>query len=142
MRIDFDFKLDMKKLEAVAGQVRKAMELGMNDVVDDLIRTSSDTTPILKGTLQKAWSRNVRWLSASKIEGTVGYRADEGGFNYALWTHEYDYKLGAESLKKPGGTGMSGKHYPVGNKYLTRPLEGEKQAYHDHIAKEIREELR
>lgn len=141
MRMKFDINVDMKKLEAAAGRAKQAIERGMNDVVDDLVRTSSETSPHDEGVLEKSWSREVKRIG-SRIEGTVEYSVKEDGFNYALWTHEADYNLGPGSEAKPGGTGMSGTRYPVGNKYLTRPLAGEAEAYRDHIAEELRKELR
>jgi hypothetical protein len=141
VRFKFSLDVDLRKLEQAADNAKKALERGMNDIVDDLVRTSSETAPHYKGTLEKSWSRDVTW-KGNRIEGEVTYSVKEDDFNYALWTHEADYNLGEGSLAKPGGTGMSGTSYPVGNKYLTRPLEGEAKTYKAHIAKEIEKELR
>lgn len=63
-------------------------------------------------------------------------------FNYAIWIHEETYNLGPGSQQKGGSTGSSGAYYPVGNKYLTRPLDGESPHYRDRFEEEIKSALR
>jgi hypothetical protein len=55
--------------------------------------------------------------------------------------HEGNYELGEGSRQKSGGSGMSGRTYPVGKHFLTGVLEGEKQTYVKHMEKGIKNEL-
>jgi hypothetical protein len=126
----------------ITKEVRDAMELAMNDCVDDLVRVSSQCAPHDKGILEKSWGRDVYWSGPNKITGVVDYSVAEGDFNYALWTHEEVYNLGPGSQKKPPGVGMSGKTYEVGRKYLTRPLYGEAPTYKQHMQNMINEALK
>lgn len=143
---NFDFNVDdfLRGLDMSDKDVRKGAERGMHDVTDNLLQVSRDAAPIDKSTLRKSGHSDVQWQGDTVI-GEVTYNATEssggGRFNYALWTHEMDYKLGEQSLLAPGGQGISGKHYEVGNKYLERPLKGESDAYKQIIANEIRKEL-
>lgn len=143
--MDIDMVDVLQALERSNKNIGKIVKQAVDYCVDDLIRTSSETAPHDKGVLEKSWSKEIK-VSATQVDAKVTYSVKEsdsnGNYaNYALWTHEADYNLGPGSQAKPGGTGMSGKHYPVGNKYLTRPLEGEKEAYKDHIVEALRKEI-
>jgi len=141
MRIDVDFGNVLNQLSGMEGRAKRAMEQSLNDCVDDLVRVSSEITPLDKGILSRSHAKEVR-VRGVKAEATVSYTVRErnrnGDFNYALWIHEGSYNLGPASQRRPGTTGMSGKHYDVGNKYLTRPLEGEQETYIRHMRDEIR----
>lgn len=129
---------------AITKKVREATEDAVYDVSDDLVRTSSAATPHWKGQLEKGYGREVAW-SGDKVVATVDYSALNEGYDYAPWIHNGDYELGPKSQEKAaggGGVGMSGKAYPVGNKFLTRVLYGEEQAYTDHIEKSIKQSLK
>ncbi|WP_163530885.1 hypothetical protein [Halobacillus ihumii] len=141
MNFDVNASSFLTKMEMADKNAMEAGEQGMNDVVDELIRISSEITPFYKGILQKSHKRKVR-KTAGNIEAEVSYSVLEGDFNYALWIHEGVYELGEESEAKGGTTGMSGKTYQVGRKYLERPLKGERQAFYDHIAKVMKNKLR
>jgi hypothetical protein len=137
--------VDVRGITKAINEAKKAAELGMNDAIDDLTRVSSEIAPHDKGILEKSHAKEIRW-KGDRIEGEVAYNVKEsssgGNYNYALRMHEDTYKLGEGSEQKPGAQGMSGKSYDVGNKYLTRPLDGESKAYRDHIADEIRKDIR
>lgn len=143
-----DYKIDIRLDDAIVEtELKKRMKTAMHDVVDDLGRTASATAPHDKGILDKkgtGWNTEVYWKNKKHIKGTVEFSVNEGDFNYALWTHEEVYNLGEGSEKKAssgGGIGMSGTSYPVGNKYLERPFNGEADAYMKHIEKTIKEGL-
>ncbi|MZP28689.1 hypothetical protein GTO91_03015 [Heliobacterium undosum] len=130
------FKIDDRILRRVQKEIQKQLSRAVHDCADDLVRTSSETAPHDKGVLEKSYAKEVTAVR-SKVAAKVDYCVKEGPFNYALWMHECRYRLGSGSLAKPGGVGMSGKHYPVGTKFLTRPLEGETPAYKQHIEREL-----
>lgn len=120
---------------------KAAAKTALNDCVDDLVRASSGAAPHDTGYLDtKGWSKSVK-AEGSGFVGTVSYSAKENGYDYAIRMHEDTYNLGPGSRAKGGGTGMSGANYPVGNKYLTRPFEGESETYKKHIADMIRKAI-
>ncbi|MBC9785104.1 hypothetical protein H1S01_11355 [Heliobacterium chlorum] len=123
-------------LRRVQQKVNAELRQSVNDCMDDLVRVSSETAPHDRGILDKSFSKEVT-AGAESVTGVVEYVVREKNFNYAIIMHEGEYRLGESSEQKPGGVGMSETHYPVGNKFLTRPLEGEREAYKKHIEAEL-----
>lgn len=139
---NFTFKMRLKEnnISKFTDQTTKAVKKAVKDCGQDLARTSSETAPHLTGDLEDSYS--IAYSGGMRTpKATVEFAVYKGGFNYAVAMHEWSYKLGEGSTAKGGGTGMSGTTYPVGNKYLTRVLEGEKQAYYDHIKQQIENNL-
>lgn len=135
-------RLNTKRLKVYTRQVQKVYQNAMNTVLDDLVRTSSESAPHDEGILEKSWSKSIGFEGNEPV-GTVSYSvkksSGKGNFNYALRMHEDEsYNLGEKSLAKTGGTGMSGKTYKVGTGYLGDVLEGEKATYTKHIDKKIK----
>ncbi|MBC9786305.1 hypothetical protein H1S01_17745 [Heliobacterium chlorum] len=128
-------------LKRMEKDIRNRLKQAVHDCADDLVRTSSETAPHDKGVLDTSYAKEVTVVSGT-VTATVDYSIKEGNFNYASAMHEMNYRLGPKSLAKPGGYGMSGKHYPVGNKFLTRPLEGETQTYKQHVERELQKVLK
>ncbi|RXT14906.1 hypothetical protein [Ammoniphilus sp. CFH 90114] len=139
-KIGMTATFNTRGLDSLEGALGSIVESAMHDIADDLTRVSSETAPHDKGVLEKSFSKDVV-SQGSKVTATVTYSVSEnssgGSYNYALKMHEDDYNLGAGSQAKPGGKGMSGKTYPVGKKFLTRPLYGEAGAYKEHIEKTL-----
>jgi hypothetical protein len=121
--------------------VRKASIGAMKESMKDLHRVASETTPYDEGDLEMGGFHGVD-IAGAEITGWVGFEAFNKGFNYAIWTHEETYNLGEGSQKKSGGHGMSGASYPVGNKYLSRPHEGEAPTYRNLIEQDIKDALK
>lgn len=121
------------KFRVYSNSAKKAYTKALGDCIDDLVRTSSQSAPHDEGVLEKSWSKEIAF-NGNQPYGEVSYSVKgKSGYNYALKMHEGGYQLGEGSLAKRGGTGMSGKSYPVGPKYLTGVLNGEKDAYRKHI---------
>ncbi|MDF2612544.1 MAG: hypothetical protein K0S71_330 [Clostridia bacterium] len=118
-------------------ELDRALQSAMQDVVNDLARTSSGAAPIDRGVLQGSYDKEVKKVGG-RYAGTVKYIVKENGFNYASYMHEGTYKLGKSSLQKGSVRGMSGKSYKVGNKFLTRVIDGEHRAYTEHVSKVIK----
>ncbi|MDF2010198.1 hypothetical protein [Priestia megaterium] len=122
-------------------QAQAVYKKSLNEIMDDLVRTSSASAPHKSGTLEQSWSKEL-YNYGSQPYGLVSYsatsRGRSGNFNYAMKMHEGGYSLGEGSRRKSGGTGMSGKHYPVGANYLGGVLMGEQQAYKQHIEDALR----
>ena len=134
---------NMKKIEKkVWNASLKAMESSMKD----LERVASETAPLDEGDLEMGGFNDVD-KDGKKIVGWVGFEAWNDNpnrsydFNYAIWIHEENYNLGEKSKAKGGGAGLSGKTYPVGKKYLTRPLEGEAPVYREMIKQAVKKTL-
>jgi hypothetical protein len=122
---DFRFDYDdfLRHLDGKDVKVVKAAVDSMEDATMDLALIAQNIAPIDKGILRASTLYNV-YPKPGGIVGEVSMSAMEDGFNYALWTHEYEYNLGEQSKAAPGYAG-----YNVGNKYLERPLKGERDKY-------------
>ncbi|MDQ0976615.1 hypothetical protein QFZ31_006667 [Neobacillus niacini] len=127
--------------------VRQTSIETMKVAMKDLERVASETTPYDEGDLEMGGFHDVD-KDGAKIIGWVGFEAFNDNpnrsydFNYAIWIHEETYNLGEKSKQKSGGSGLSGATYAVGNKYLTRPHEGEAPHYRKLIEQEIKKALK
>lgn len=138
LEFDFNTKDFMNSLKRFEHQAMNASEVAVNDFVDEIVRIASEITPIDKGTLTKSHTKSVM-KSKGAFEAEIAFSVREGDFNYALWIHEGVYNLGADSKRRSGTTGWSGKNYEVGRKYLERPIKGEQEAFEEHVAKMIQD---
>ncbi|MTV50087.1 hypothetical protein GJ688_14010 [Heliobacillus mobilis] len=136
--ITVDAKEVLHKLAKAEHESSKALVQAVNDCADDLLRVSSEIAPHDKGILEKSYAREVN-TNRDQVTVNVQYAVREGNLNYAVQMHEGEYRLGPGSRAKPGTEGMSGTHYNVGNKFLTRPLEGEADTYRKHIRQVLRQ---
>lgn len=136
--IDMDVKELVKTLDLSDELVDETSALAVQDMTDELTRIASEIAPIDKGTLRIKHTQKVKKnLFTGMFEGHISFSVLEGDFNYALWIHEGAYELGEQSKASPGTQGWSGKHYDVGRKYLSRPLEGEREAFLEYFAVQI-----
>jgi hypothetical protein len=140
------FNRNMKKIEK---KVQNASVKTMKKAMMDLERVASETAPLDEGDLEMGGFHDVDINNSGKeIMGWVGFEAwnDKPNrsydFNYAIWIHEKTYNLGERSKQKSGGQGLSGKSYSVGNKYLTRPHEGEAPVHREMLKQAIKKSLR
>lgn len=135
MSLEFDASDFLLKFNGTVENAQKQAETKMSDCIDDLARIATNIAPVKSGTLRRTIKKSVRGSNGA-IEGTISFSAVEsspgyGRFNYALWTHEY---MGPGQVSRPG----SYNGYPVGPKYLSRPLEGEQARYIKDIAAAIK----
>lgn len=127
--------------------VEKSTRTSLKEAMKDLERVASETAPLDEGDLEMGGEHDVDKHSKG-WQGWVWFEAWNDNpnrsydFNYAIWIHEETYNLGEKSRQKGGGQGMSGKTYPVNNKFLTRPHEGEAPTYRDLIEQELKRALR
>lgn len=135
------FRFNNRLPQAERRMIQQARQ-GLEDCIDDVVRTSSQNAPHDEGILEKSWSKEI-----NGDVGTVSYTAKKrggsggkhGNFNYALKMHEEHYDLGAGSRAKRGGTGMSGKTYSVGTGYLSNVIKGEEETYKKHIERMVKD---
>lgn len=136
----FSVRVNTGNFRKYSENVKAAYTQALNDCIDDLVRTSSQSAPHDEGILEQSWAKEIQNSNGGPV-GRVSFSVREsssgGNFNYALKMHEGRYKLGPNSQSKPGGVGMSGTQYPVGPGYLGNVLKGEANAYKEHIKKEI-----
>lgn len=113
----------------------KAVEKGMNDITDDLLRIASLRTPVDEGTLEKSGTSKIV-KSGQSIKGVVSFSARNRGFNYAKQMNDKTYKLGKKSIVK-SGKGVRSKFskasMKVGTGYLTDSAEKCADGYSKHI---------
>lgn len=140
-RFKFNIQVTKDNTQKFSNAARESVRKSIRTVAQDLTRTSSGATPRLEGDLEEGFSVGYSG-AANRYVATVEYAVYNGGFNYAIAMHEWSYTLGDKSLAKGGGTGMSGRTYSVGRKYLTRVLEGESEAYKEYISNQLKRVLR
>lgn len=134
MTMEFDMSAFMRSLDATQQRVIDAIESGMGDAVDALIKDSRDLAPLEFGTLRESAYGTVE-TEGTQVIGEVTYSVTEQGEgeggnrgNYALYQHElapYD------NPTTPG----------TGPKYLERPLKQNHDKYMKLVADAVREEL-
>lgn len=140
-RLHFDVRVVRNLVPNITKETKKAVKDSIKTVAQDIARTASETAPHKTGDLEDSYAIDYSF-SGDVMEATVEFSVMNGSFNYAIAMHEWTYNLGAGSLAKSGGTGMSGTSYAVGRKYLERVFNGETQAYTDYISRKIMDSLR
>ncbi|WP_078390721.1 hypothetical protein [Shouchella patagoniensis] len=131
---EWDASSMFSRLDLSGKKAQKVAEERLWDGIDDIARIATNIAPVKSGTLRKDIKKTVKGRAGSLV-GEITFTAIEsssgyGRFNYALWTHEFMTSLGPLSSSAGGSDG-----YPVGSKYLSRPLEGER----DRILRQIAE---
>jgi hypothetical protein len=139
-RLTFDVRISRNLIPQITSETKRTITQSIRTIAQDVARTSSEATPHKTGDLEGSYSVAYQ-SSGSQITATIEYAVYKDGFNYAIAMHEWTYNLGEGSRGKSGGTGMSGTHYPVGNKFLTRVLEGEAETYRNYILDNIKQQL-
>lgn len=140
VRLKFQVEIPKNLTPKMSSTIKNTAQKSVRTVAQDLARTASETTPHLTGDLSGSYAIGYK-MSGETKEATVEFSAYNKGFNYAVAMHEWTYKLGEGSRAKGGGTGMSGKTYAVGRKFLTRVFEGESKAYKEYIQQQIKSSL-
>ncbi|MBA4542891.1 hypothetical protein H1164_08250 [Thermoactinomyces daqus] len=128
MKFKAKVDIDVKNFGIAYELIDKETANRIRDIGDSLALTSSGAAPHDEGILEKSYK-----VELTKRSATVSFSAFNNGCDYAVKMHDGVYNLGPGSRAKPGGIGMSGKHYSVGPKYLSRPLEGEAETYAKYV---------
>lgn len=117
-----------------------AVEKGINDSTDDLLRVASLRAPVDSTNLEKGGSSRVD-VSGSKIVGQVEFTAINKGYNYALKMDRGKYKLGKKSINK-SSRGVRSKFSKVsmnvGTGYLSDTAKECEDGYTEHVNALIR----
>lgn len=132
-----------KGLLEIDKSIIKAVEKGINDCTDDLLRVASLRTPVDSTTLEKSGTSDVS-SNANNITGEVSFQAINKGYNYAIKMDKGNYKLGEKSLKK-SSKGVRSKFskmpLKVGSGYLSDTAEKCQEGYTDHVNYQIYEAI-
>lgn len=135
-----------KGMKKITKGVENAVSKSLEGCMKDLERVASETAPLDEGDLEQGGTNGIQkvangYLGWVKFEAFSNSSAKWPQFNYAIWIHEEDYRLGPRSRQKAGGKGLSGKSYAVQKHYLTRPLEGEAETYRNIIEDKVKKSL-
>lgn len=128
-------EINTSAFEAAFGNLRNklvdAAVQSMHDATDDLLTESSRMAPLDKGFLRGSAFTEVNEADGV-VSGEVNYSATEGGFNYALYMHEFGGKSAFANPTTPG----------TQPKYLSEPLKANSDKYKQWFAEDIRKALR
>ena len=115
------FRFNTRELDA---GVRRALlenqrqaQIAMRDVKNELVKQTRFRVPLREGHLQLSITGDVVHLKKSWY-ATVYVPVNSPAAAYAVWLHEGQYNLGAESLAHQNKTGCV-----VGPKYITRAIQ-------------------
>lgn len=126
-----------KSFSQLDKSLTKAVEQGIEDATDDLLRVASLRSPVDEGNLEKSGtSRIVK--SGNSVKGFVSFSAMNKGFNYAKKLDEKTFNLGEKSKKK-SGKGVRSKFTKVPMKVGTGYLSGTALECQDGYSKHINE---
>lgn len=119
MAMNVDASDFLLQAERTIEATQKATAEVMDDILTDLELHATNIAPVDTAALRRS-AHHEKKVEPHRVVGEVAMSAKNGRFNYALWTHEEEYRV-----SNPG----SFNGYPVGNQYLRRPLYGEFQKY-------------
>jgi hypothetical protein len=90
----------------------------VDDIREDIIEVAKGNAPRKTGALEDSIKASRRVVQGKSINIKVTATATNRGFDYATWTHEAHYKLGAISASKSGGHSRFGMSFTVGRDYI------------------------
>jgi hypothetical protein len=141
MRVKVNVRVDTKRLRIAPDACQSQLNQSTKDCGQSLRATAAGAAPFLTGVLEKSGRLQMSYSHGSAT-ARVDFKAMRGSFDYAQKMHNSVYNLGKLSRAKKGTTGMSGKFYPVGPKYLERPLYGELFTYRGYIETRLQKVLK
>lgn len=121
----------IRELSRIEDKVIENVEIGVNEVLEDLLSVAQALSPLDEGGHMESGSVEPVTTQGGEMKGSVGFSKE-----YSLRLHEDVYELGDTSKQKPDYDGMK-----VGRKYLSRPLDTYGDKYIDHIISKIEGDL-
>lgn len=138
-------KVEAKGLDAWkdAGQVVfDAVKEAMDDIRDDVSVVTQSLTPRKTGKLEKSQYVRRYYKNLDRCYFTVSFKGVNKGFDYATWTHDARYNLGAGSrAKRPAKSRFARGSLRVGRGYLTQVTDSSEEAWSKYIAEVIDRKL-
>lgn len=115
----------------------------MDDIKEDAIKTASGSAPVKTGKLEKSYYVRSKNVELKRCDFSLSFKAVNKGFNYAVWTHDATYKLGAKSrAKQPPKSRFAKGTLRVGNKYLTNMTEASQDNWKEFIQNNVSKKMR
>ncbi|MFT8313248.1 MAG: hypothetical protein ABF633_03220 [Clostridium sp.] len=139
------------KIEAVGLEMFKdvnevifgAVEDCMSDIKDDAVKVASGSAPVDTGKLEKSYYVRTKKVPLKRCDFSLSFRAMNGNFNYAIWTNDETYNLGARSRMKRPAKGRFMKDTPkVGTGYLTNTVELSREGWAKFIQENVARKMR
>jgi len=120
-----------------------AVKACMDDIRDDVAEVSKSLAPHKSGKLESSQYIRRYYTNLDKCYFTISYKAYNKGFDYAKWTHDERYKLGAGSrAKRPIKGRFCKATLRVGTGYMSNIVEGSKDSWDDFINTNIERKLK
>lgn len=143
-------KIEVKGLDMfkdINNVIYEAVKDCMDDIKDDAVRTASGSAPVDTGKLEKSYFVRSKKVPLKRCDFSLTFRAMNKGFNYAIWTHDADYKLGVKSrAKQPPKSRFAKGTLRVGNKYLTNMTEASEDNWRkfmqDNVSRKMRASMK
>lgn len=131
------------KFKGMSKSVFEGVKDAMDDIRDDLVDTSESLAPYKTGKLEKSHRTRRTYKQGKDVSFTISYKAMNRGFDYAEWTHDKKYKLGAGSrAKQPKKSRFSKTAFRVGRQYLKKVVTGTAKGRSDFIQHTINRKLK
>lgn len=119
-------------------KAKSLLKKAAEDIALDYRAAARGSAPHNTGMLEKGITDKIT-SSSNSITIEITASAVNRGYDYAEHMNSGNYKLGVKSQAKAGGlSGISGKLFPVGKGYMTKPLTENSKAYCDYFAKALR----
>lgn len=139
-------KIEATGLDAWKGSeqvVFDAVKDAMDDIRDDVVATSESLAPHKTGKLEKSHYARRYYTNLQKCYFTISYKGVNKGFDYATWTHDANYNLGAGSrAKQPIRSRFAKGTLRVGKGYLTQVQEASQDGWTAFINATIARKLK
>lgn len=100
------------------------------DILDDYVSAAQSAAPHKTSQLEKGIKGKIKHSDLGFKIDVIASAKDSKNNDYAQIMHDGDYNLGAGSIAKGEGySGLSKETFPVGQGYLTNPLEASFNSY-------------
>ena len=120
-----DIQAMLARLHSIDTEARKKCVQIIREVVRKFKAETVKRMPIDEGDLEKSLSEKiVEAALKDSVEGVVYVAANALASDYALYMHEFEYKLGPKSQLKQAAQDVT-----VGRKYLERALTENERAF-------------
>ena len=128
----------IKKAEMAEKEIREEGAQIVTAVTNRLEQETLKRMPVKEGMLEKSVMKKiVKSGSFSSLTGHVFIPSNAPGSDYAMYTHEWDYKPGEKSRAKEDSGGVI-----VGRKYMERALTENIRAFGNYIVSRLRKALK
>lgn len=133
--IQFNIKArGFDNFKGLSKAVFEGVKDAMDDIRDDMVDTTESLAPHKTGKLEKSHRTRRMYKQGQNVSFTIAYRAMNRGFDYAEWTHDEKYNLGAGSrAKQPKKSRFSKTAFRVGRQYVSKVIKATSKGRNDFI---------